>query len=150
MKKFLSDPKPFFTCLVIASVLAIAGGVYLGVTLGMASWSWTILPAAGGILLWALAWGEFMALCLRLRGGETAFTQATGRTLRIIGGCMAALALITLALAVYDAFRFDPLSTLTLAIPALLLFGGAAVVARILRGLLEHAMSLEEEQEGVV
>ncbi len=149
MKKFLSDPRPVFSYLAAASLLAIAGGVYLGVTLGMADLSWAILPAAVGILLWALAWGEFMAMCLRLRGGETAFTETTGRTLRVIGGCMAALAGITLLLAIFSASG-DSLATLTMAIPALLLFGGAAAVARILRGLLEHAMALEAEQEGVV
>ncbi len=149
MKKFLSAPRPVFTYLAAASLLAIAGGVYLGATLGMAEWAWTVLPAAAGVLLWAWAWGEFLAMCLRLRGGETAFTEATGRTLRIIGGCMAALAGITLVLAVFSASG-DPLATLMLAVPALLLFGGAAAVARILRGLLEHAMALEEEQEGVV
>ncbi len=149
MKKFLSNPKPVFTYLAAASLLSIAGGVYLGVTLGMADGSWTAVPAAAGVLIWAWAWGEFLAMCLRLRKGETAFTEATGRTLRIIGLCMGLLALITLALAVFSA-PDDPLTTLAPAVPALLLFGGAAAVARILRGLLEHAMALEEEQEGVV
>ncbi len=149
MKKFLSNPKPVFTYLAAASLLSIAGGVYLGVTLGMADGAWTAVPAAAGVLIWAWAWGEFLAMCLRLRGGETAFTEATGRTLRIIGLCMAALAGITLVLAILSASG-DPMTALMLAIPALLLFGGAAAVARILRGLLEHAMALEEEQEGVV
>ncbi len=160
MKRFASDPKPIFTYLLAASVIAIGAGLYLGLTLGMAEISPTALFAAAGVLLWAAAWGEFMALCLRLRKGESAFTPETGYTLRAIGLCMVALAAVTLGCAALSASPIVLLlgvpaavvflAAVLLGVPVAAIFLGAALAAKILLGLLEHAMALEEEQEGVV
>ena len=150
MKDWFSVPKNLFTLLVIASVVAIGVGTYLGVALGMQVQASVTLLSAGGILIWALAWGEFMALCLRLRRGESAFTASTGRTLRIIGWCMLALAAIIILSAMIGGTREN---TAYWAIEFILLPGiflAVYVVSKILRGLLQHAMALEAEQEGVV
>ena len=150
MKSWFSVPRHLFTLLVIASVIAIALGVYLGVTLGMQVQASVTLLAAAGILVWAWAWGDFLALCLRLRKGESAFTPATGGTLRRIGWCMLALAAITLVCAVIGGTRVNTAYWLVEFILMPGLFLAVYVVSKILRGLLTHAISLEEEQEGVV
>lgn len=162
MKNCFSNAKLLFTLLAAASVAAIACGTYLGVSLGMAEATPVMLPAALGILLWAEAWGEFLALCLRLRKGESAFTAATGRTLRVIGWCLAALAAVTVFSVILSISQLSgtslPVSVQhQLLIPMYLrailmitVFITAAVAAGILHGLLMHAISLEEEQEGVI
>lgn len=150
MKDWFSVPKNLFTLLVIASVVAIGVGTYLGVALGMQVQAAVTLLSAGGILIWAWAWGEFMALCLRLRRGESAFTASTGRTLRIIGWCMLALAAITILSAVIGGTRANTAYWLVEFILLPGIFLAVYVVSKILRGLLQHAMALEAEQEGVV
>lgn len=150
MKKWFADPKNLFTLLVIAAVIAITAGVYLGVVLGLSMGGAVTALSAVGMLLWAWAWGEFLAMCLRLRKGESAFTASTGRTLRIIGWCMVGLATVTVLSALLDGVRTPNglFIIATVILPGFFLAVG--VVAKILRGLLEHAMALEEEQEGVV
>lgn len=146
MKNFLSDPRPIFTYLAAASVVAMGLGVYLGLTLGMAQVPPAAMFSMVGMLLWLAAWAEFMGLCLRLRKGESAFTQETGYTLRAIGLCMVFLAVVTLACMVFHPSA----PTALLGIPVVGVFLAVALIAKILRGLLEHAMALEKEQEGVV
>ena len=150
MKKCFESPRCLFTLLVIVSVLAIAAGTYLAATLGMTEPDFVGLVSAGGLLLWAWAWGEFLAMCIRLRGGESAFTAATGRALRIIGRCMVGLAAAALLCALFDGVRTPNTRYIveTVLLPGFFL--AVALAARLLRGLLEHAMALEEEQEGVV
>lgn len=150
MKNWFSEPKHLFTLLVIASVIAIAVGTYLGVALGMQVQASVTRLSTFGILVWAEAWGEFLALCLRLRRGESAFTAATGRTLQRIGWCMVALAAITLLSAAIGGTRANTAYWLIEFILLPGLFLAVYVVSKILRGLLVHAISLEEEQEGVV
>ena len=150
MKSWFSVPKHLFTLLVIAAVIAIGIGGYLGFALGTAMPGMSRILPFLGIVAWADAWVEFLALCLRLRRGESAFTPATGRTLRIIGWCMIALAVVTVISAVIGgncaASGFWLLEFILL--PGLFL--SVYVVSKILRGLVTHAISLEEEQEGVV
>lgn len=150
MKKLFADPKALFTLLMIASVVAIAAGTCLGVTLGMAVQASVTLLSAAGILLWAEAWGEFLVMCHRLRKGESAFTPATGRTLHVIGWCMVGLALVTVASALIGGTRANTSHWLIEFIVLPGVFLGVALAAKILRGLLTHAIALEEEQEGVV
>lgn len=150
MKKWFNSPKPLFTLLIIAAVIAIGVGAYLGILLGTPMPGKTRILPFLGIVLWADAWGEFMAMCLRLRKGDSAFTAATGKTLQMIGGCMVGLAVVTIASAIVGGSR---LSTGFWLIELVILPGiflAVAVVARILRGLVKHAMALEKEQEGVV
>ncbi len=146
MKKFLSDPRPIFAYLVAASVVAVGLGIYLGLTLGTVLTLPSALLSMVGMLFWVTAWAEFMGMCLRLRKGESAFTQETGDTLRTIGLCMIFLAFVTLACAVLTPSA----PTVLTAIPAIFIFLAVALVAKILRRLLEYAMALEKEQEGVV
>lgn len=149
MKKLFSEPKHLFTLLMIASVIAIVAGVYLGIALGSCMSGLTrVLPAAG-FVLWAVAWGEFLALCLRLRNGQSAFTRTTGGTLSVIGGCMVGLAAVSLVSALIAGSRAEGF----LIIERILLPGfflAVAAAAKILQGLLVHAMAIEKEQEGVV
>lgn len=149
MKKPFSDVKVIFTLLMLVSILAIVAGVYLGVALGMQVQASVTVLSAAGILLWTEAWGTFLVLCLRLRKGESAFTPATGKSLTIIGWCMVGLAAVTLVCALIAPSR----SAGFLLIEAVLLPGfflAVGVVAKVLQGLLAHAMSIEKEQEGVV
>ena len=149
MKKLFSDPNPLFTLLLIASVIAILAGVYLGIALGMQVQASVTVLSCVGLLLWTAAWGAFMALCLRLRKGQSAFTRATGNTLSVIGGCMVGLAAVSLVGALIAGSRADGF----LVIERILLPGfflAVAAAAKILRGLLIHAMAIEKEQEGVV
>lgn len=149
MKKLFSNLKFIFTLLLIVSVLAIVAGVYLGVALGMQVQASVTVLSAAGMLLWTEAWGTFLALCLRLRKGESAFTPATGKALTVIGWCMVGLAAVTLVCALIASSRSEGF----LLIEAVLLPGfflAVGVVARVLQGLLTHAMSIEKEQEGVV
>ena len=150
MKKLFSDVKVIFTLLMSISILAIVAGVYLGVALGMQVQASVTLLSAFGILVWAEAWGEFLALCLRLRRGESAFTASTGWSLRIIGWCMLGLAAITVLSAFIGGARVNTALWLIEFILLPGLFLAVYVVSKILRGLLEHAISLEAEQEGVV
>lgn len=150
MKKHFDEPRFIFTLLMGASVISIAAGAYLGVALGMQVQASVTVLSAGGILLWAVAWGAFMAMCNRLRKGKSAFTSASGRTLLIIVWCMIGLAAVTVISACIGGSRpgtsFWPIEFILL--PGVFL--GVAVVAQLLRGLLVHAMALEKEQEGVV
>lgn len=149
MKKLFSEPKPLFTLLMIASVIAIVAGVYLGIALGSCMSGLTRILPATGFVLWSVAWGEFLALCLRLRSGQSAFTRTTGSTLSVIGGCMVGLAVVSLVSALIAGARAEGF----LIIERILLPGfflAVAAAAKILRGLLIHAMAIEKEQEGVV
>ena len=149
MRKLFYEPKHLFTLLASASVIAIGVGTYLGFTLGslMPGMS-RILPFLG-MVAWADAWIEFMTMCLRLRKGESAFTPATGKTLHRIGWCMVALAVITFLAAFFGSTRIVAFFLVeAVLLPGLFL--AVYVVTKILHGLLERAISLEEEQEGVV
>lgn len=150
MKHFFDSPKNLFALLMLSSVIAVAAGLYLGISLGLSAGLPLAAPTVLGLILWGVAWGEFFRLCNRLRGGESAFTQASGRTLRIIGWCMVGLAAVTFVASLLTGQRRanDMFFIETVLLPAVFLC--VAVVARILRGLLEHAMALEKEQEGVV
>lgn len=153
MKKLFSDVKVIFTLLMSISILAIVAGVYLGVALGMQVQASVTVLSAAGILLWAEAWGTFLVLCLRLRKGESAFTPATGKALTVIGWCMVGLAGVTFACAVITAALGRGRDPLLLVVEAVLLPGfflAVAAAAKVLQGLLAHAMSIEKEQEGVV
>nr|MBR4281577.1 hypothetical protein [Clostridia bacterium] len=153
MKKRNREQKLLFTLLMAAAVVAIAAGVYLGVILGMQIQASVTLLATVGILLWTVAWGSFLLLCLRLCRGESAFTPATGKTLSVISRCMAGLAAVSFICAVIAAALGRSRSVSFLVIEAVLLPGfflAAAAAAKILRGLLVHAMAIEKEQEGVV
>ena len=153
MKKLFSDVKVIFTLLLLVSILAIVAGVYLGVALGMQVQASVTVLSAAGILLWAEAWGTFLVLCLRLRKGESAFTPATGKALTVIGWCMVGLAGVTFACAVITAALGRGRDPLLLLVEAVLLPGfflSVAAAAKVLQGLLAHAMSIEKEQEGVV
>jgi len=149
MKKCFTNPQVLFTLLAAASLLSIAGGVYLGCTLGLSDDSTLNALCLTGMVLWAAAWAAFLAMCLRLRTGTTAFTHATGTTLAVICGCMVLLAGVTAASAHLGSAR----EVGFLLIEMVLLPGfflAVYVVSKILRGLLQHAMALEAEQEGVV
>ena len=153
MKKLFSDVKVIFTLLMLVSILAIVAGVYLGVALGMQVQASVTVLSAAGMLLWAEAWGTFLVLCLRLRKGESAFTPATGKALTVIGWCMVGLAGVTFACAVITAALGRGRDPLLLVVEAVLLPGfflSVAAAAKVLQGLLAHAMSIEKEQEGVV
>ena len=147
------EQKILFTLLMAASVIAIAAGVYLGVTLGMQIQASVTVLSAVGILLWTVSWGGFLLLCLRLCRGESAFTPAAGKTLSVIGRCMAGLAAVAFICAVITAALDRGRSPDFLLIETVLLPGfflAAAAAAKILLGLLIHAMAIEKEQEGVV
>lgn len=150
MKHQFDEPRFIFSLLMGASVVAIAAGAYLGVTLGMQVQASVTVLSAAGILLWSAAWVAFMAMCSRLRKGESAFTAASGRTLHIIGWCMVGLAAVTVASALIGSSRANTSHWLIEFVILPGVFLGVAVVAQLLRGLLTHAMALEEEQEGVV
>lgn len=153
MKNLFSDVKVIFTLLMLVSILAIVAGVYLGVALGMQVQASVTVLSAAGILLWAEAWGTFLVLCLRLRKGESAFTPAAGKTLTIIGWCMVGLAAVSFAAALVNGALGRSRDPLLLLVETVLLPGfflAVGVVAKVLQGLLAHAMSIEKEQEGVV
>lgn len=148
MKTRSREQKILFTLLMIAAVAAILVGWFLGLSLSLQAQLSLLLPVLG-LLLWTAAWGAFLMLCLRLCKGESAFTAATGRTLQIISLCMVGLAATTFLTAFFGSTRTMGF----LLIEAILLPGfflAAAVAARILRGLLTHAIAIEKEQEGVV
>ena len=149
MRKLFYEPKHLFTLLASASVIAIGVGTYLGFTLGsLMPGTSRILPFLG-MVAWADAWIEFMTMCLRLRKGESAFTPTTGKTLHRIGWCMVALAVITFLAAFFGSTRIMAFFLVeAVLLPGLFL--AVYVVSKILRGLLQHAMALEAEQEGVV
>ena len=150
MKSWFSVPKHLFTLLIGAAILASALGAYLTLMLTYTAGRELRTIAVVGLALWNGAWILFGRLCLRLRQGESAFTAATGKTLGHIGWCMLSLAVITLACALIggsrDALAFQVVEYILL--PGLFL--AVYVVTKILRGLVTHAISLEEEQEGVV
>ena len=148
--KHFDEPRFIFSLLMGASVVAIAAGAYLGVALGMQVQASVTVLAAAGILLWAVAWGAFMAMCNRLRKGESAFSASTGKTLRIIGWCMAGLTAVTVLSALIGGSRPGTSFWLIEFILVPGIFLAVGVAARILCGLLEHAIALQEEQEGVV
>ena len=150
MKKLLNDPKMIFGLLDTASLTAAAMGAYLGTTLSAASAAPVKILAWVGILFWAAAWVAFGLMCQRLRKGESAFTENSGRTLRIIGRCMAGLAAVTLISAVIDGGRPNAGFRVIECVIVPGVFLAAALAARVLHGLLVHAMALEAEQEGVV
>ncbi len=149
MKKPFPSLKFLFTLLMIASVVAIAAGVYLGIVLGTPMQGRTRILPASGFVVWSVAWGEFFAMCVRLRQGKSAFTPAIGSSLSVIGKCMACLAVIALVSALMGGSRAAGFLLMErILLPGFFL--AVAVVAEILRGLLRHAMALEKEQEGVV
>ena len=180
MKKWLDEPKNLFGLLMAASVLAIVMGLYLGLVLGILPEETLLVRATlhsstaaalndlpdlalltrlvTGVCmaLWCVAWGAFYGLCRRLHRGEGAFQASTGRTLRIIGWSCLGMAAAVLArgvpAAVYMVRLMNGIDVYTL-IETILLPGTfltVALIAHILRGLLMHAIALEEEQEGVV
>ncbi len=149
MKKPFSNPKFLFTLLMIAAVMAIAAGAYLGVALGMQIQASVTVLSAVGILLWTAAWGAFIALCLRLRKGQSAFTPSTGNTLSIICWCMVGLAGVSFVSALIAGGRADSFVLIErMLLPGFFL--AVAAAAKILQALLVHAMAIEKEQEGVV
>lgn len=172
MRKWFAEPKNLFKLLLIASVIAIVTGAYIGLYLGSrpllaadasqpdpVSPGWTLAAAAANVVLWGLAWGAFAGLCLRLTRGESAFCAATGRTLRIIGWCMTGIAAVTCVRGLPSLVEcllnvremMDSLAYVLLEV--VVLPGGfllVALIARILRGMLIHAMALEEAQVDVV
>lgn len=180
MKKWLDEPRNLFGLLMAASVIAIVLGLYLGLALGIlpaqthltrvtlsssaaaaidALPDFTLLTRlVTGVCmaLWCVAWGAFYGLCRHLHRGEAAFQASTGKTLRIIGWCCLGMAAAVLARGVpalvYMVRLIRGFDTYTL-IEAVILPGTfltVALIAHILRGLLLHAIALEEEQEGVV
>ena len=176
MKKWLDEPRNLFGLLMAASVIAMAVGVYLAVVLGILPAETRLMQvqltsrpesvpnltlltrvmAAVCAALWCVAWGAFYGLCRRLHRGERAFQASTGRALRIIGWCCLGMAAALLARGVpalvYMVRLIRGFDTYTL-IEAVILPGTfltVALIAHILRGLLLHAIALEEEQEGVV
>lgn len=150
MKNRSREQKRLFTLLIWAALIAIGLGAYLGIALG------TVMPGPSrilpvlGITLWAVAWGEFLALCLRLRKGNSAFTVTTGKTLGVIGKCLVGLALVTVLSALLDGVRTENALYIIGIVILPCFFLAAAAAAKILRGLLVHAMAIEKEQEGVV
>jgi hypothetical protein len=150
MKSWFSVPKHLFTLLIGAAILASALGAYLTLMLTYTAGRELRTIAVVGLALWNGAWILFGRLCLRLRRGESAFAVATGRTLRLIGWCMLGLAAITVLSAFIGGARVNTAYWLVEFILLPGLFLAVYVVSKILRGLLEHAISLEAEQEGVV
>lgn len=150
MKVWFSSPKNLFTLLAVCAVLASAGGLYLGITLALPAGTVIAALSVAGMFLWSQAWGEFLDMCLRLRRGKSAFSPETGRTLRVIGRCMVGLAAVTAACALTGGSRSHIGYWLIerIGLPGLFLM--VWIVAKILQGLLEHAMAVEAEQEGVV
>lgn len=150
MKDRSREQKLLFTLLIWASLIAVGVGGYLGIALGTAMPGVTRILPVIGIVLWAVVWGEFLALCLRLRKGQSAFTPTTGKMLGVISKCMVGLALVTAVAALVGGSR---LNTGFWVIELVLLpcfFLAVSVAAKILQGLLVHAMAIEKEQEGVV
>lgn len=153
MKERSAEQKCLFTLLVIAAVIAILLGAYLGITLGTNIQALATVLAGLGILVWTAAWSAFALLCLELRQGKSAFRPFTGHILKVIGICMTALAVFPPLCAGIAGFLSRGPAIGMLALDAVLLSGfflAAAVAARILRGLLTHAIAIEKEQEGVV
>lgn len=149
MKNRFSEPRLLFTLLAGASVLAIAAGTYLGVALGFAGSAAVSALSVPGMLLWAWAWGEFLAMCLRLRRDERAFTAANSRTLRVIRNGLMGLAIVTESAAWLGGCRDVGYQVIErVLLPGFFL--AVALAAHVLRKLLNHAMALEAEQEGVV
>lgn len=148
MKTRSREQKILFTLLMVAAVAAILVGWFLGLSLSIQAELSLLLPVIG-LLLWTAAWGAFLMLCLQLCRGESAFSSFTGKVLSLIGACMVGLAAATFLTAFFGSTR----TVEFLLIEAILLPGfflAAAVAARILRGLLTHAIAIEKEQEGVV
>lgn len=148
MKNRTREQKLLFTLLMAASVLAIALGAFLGLSLPIQAEMNLALPVLG-LLLWAAAWGAFLRMCLHLRRGESAFTPSTGKALAVIERCLTALAAVTFLCAYFGSTRtLEFLLMEALLLPGVFL--AAALAARILRSLLTHAKAIEQEQEGVV
>ncbi len=139
-----------FVLLTACAVIALAAGAYLAVALGILG-ALNVpmgLLALIGMGMWIIAWGAFIGMCLRLMRGQSAFTERNARTLKTIGQSMAIIAAAALLCALM-AGRSGLYGLLeALVIPGI--FAAASLAARILRGLLTHAMELEKEQEGVV
>lgn len=153
MKKLFSNIRIVFSLLVCISIMAASFGAFLSFRLCQGADRSVQMLAVGGQALWQGAWIVFARLCLRLRKGESAFTPATGKALTVIGWCMVGLAAVTFAAALITSALGRGRDPLLLLIEAVLLPGfflAVGVVARVLQGLLAHAMSIEEEQEGVV
>lgn len=149
MKNRFSEPKLLFTLLAAASVIAIAAGTYLGVTLGFSCNALTAALAVAGMLLWAMIWGDFLSMCLRLRTGESAFTDANSRTLRIIRNGLIGLAIVAEGAAWFGGGRDAVYQVIErVLLPGFFL--AVSLAAHVLRRLLDHAMALEAEQEGFV
>lgn len=162
MKKWLESPRVIFGLLRVASIAAILTGAGLSLC--------GIVVAAGAIgsrglqvmlvvsiavsivnfLLWAAAWTSFQMMCARLMRGESAFTEENSHTLRVIGGSVAVIGALLflrgLPRLIAAPGVFGVLETLVL--PGTFLT--VALIAEILRRLLNHAMALEEAQADVV
>ena len=149
MNKLFSSPKLLFTLLMIAAVIAIVLGTYLGIALGMQGDAILMVFSVAGLVLWVLAWSALIEICRRLRRGESAFSPASGVALAIIARCMTYLAVVTFIAAFIGSERdLHYLLIEMVLLPGFFL--AAAVAAQILRGLLTHAIAIEKEQEGVV
>lgn len=153
MKKLFSDIRIVFSLLVGISIMAASIGAFLSFLLCQGADMSVRMLAVGGQTLWQGAWIVFARLCLRLRKGESAFTPATGKALTIIGWCMVSLAAVSFAAALINGALGRGRDPLLLLVETVLLPGfflAVGVVAKVLQGLLAHAMSIEKEQEGVV
>lgn len=153
MKKLFSNIRIVFSLLVCISIMAASFGAFLSFRLCQGADRSVQMLAVGGQALWQGAWIVFARLCLRLRKGESAFTPATGKALTVIGWCMVGLAAVTFAAALITSALGGGRDPPLMLIEAVLLPGfflAVAAAAKVLQGLLTHAMSIEEEQEGVV
>ncbi len=173
MKTWFDTPRQLFAvlralsvvCVVIGIALSAAEGVLpeikaMGSTGVTALGVFNLATMAVNALLWCVAWGAFMGLCGRMMQGGTAFTAENSRTLRTITVCVAAIGTLLLMRGLPEmarVFREPELGLLYLltryfplgvVLPGV--FGTAAVLATILRRLLDNAIALEAEQQDVV
>lgn len=153
MKRAFRSPKLLFGLLQAVSVLAIAGGLWLSIHLILHQ---SPLPAgytAGTGLcnvLWCLAWGVFIGMCRRLQGGASAFTAANSRTLMIIALAVTGMAGAVCLMGIGSLTQAVTLTGVILAVILPGTFLTVALLAFILRRLLDNAMALEEAQADVI
>lgn len=166
MKKWFRSPKALFRVLQVVSVLAMLGGVWLSAQLlyplaqrvpdlddGALH---SLLPAgyiAGTIVcnvLWCTAWSSFIGMCRRLQDGTSAFTRANSRTLALIGLCVTSMAGLVCIMGIAGLLQRFSLSGVILAFILPGVFLTVAMLAMILRRLLDNAMVLEQEQADVI
>ncbi len=159
MMKWLDAPKRLFGVLRVASVAAMAAGVGLGLcgdvipffqgaeyAPGMGYAVTTLMLC----LLWCMAWGSFLGMCTRLMKDGTAFTAENSGTLRVIGLSVAAMAAVMLLRALPGLIAAPDVYRLLEAVVLPGVFLTVSMLAFILSRLLDHAMTLEEEQADVV